>query len=569
MGSYKKELVSFAWCWLDGGARNVAGNTLQLTIPTSPQELCSTATLIFGGPIEVHSEPWTSRTASMAEGLGVAASAIEVANLGFKLSHSLYDYIAAVSTADRRIQEIAIKVDLTTAIIQEVGTIFDGPEIKALRKESAVTTAKNTLRECIQIFEEIEGALIRSRKNKFLFPFKTSKIFALSASLESLKSNLSLLLHVLQHARQIATDRQAREEAQDRIRERDEALRALYKELARQDGRATGIFMNLHQDSGAIQKPVQDHKDPDISSTTHPGTSTIKDPQQDTDTSQTSTSTEPPPAYLAATELDSCVSALKNLITHIERVQQAMSNPTPSDHSNHKKNLSSAYHEAAQTLNVVLPRYCDPTVPFSMIVSQPASTSHPANALTSLFGSATSSDSVPAQLADLRFGGTTSPAHSPASPAYSPVSPGPEAVLPEPSDSPPSYRPLRSAAPRGVLQSHPPTLAAPSLEEVGEDEGEEGEEQAVEMEDEEYTAHEAQKHKKRKKKKVAAEEYGMTIEYTENSEALPPISTRSRSSNAVDEQHERSQRYTLESTREAHAQDAVDQLLAEWTNVLD
>ncbi|EKG16211.1 hypothetical protein MPH_06648 [Macrophomina phaseolina MS6] len=101
----------------------------------------------------------------MAEGLGVAASAIEVANLGFKLSQSLYDYIATVSTADRRIQEITIKVDLTTAVIQELSTVFDGPEVKALRKESAVSAAKNTLNECIQIFQNIEEALTKSRKN--------------------------------------------------------------------------------------------------------------------------------------------------------------------------------------------------------------------------------------------------------------------------------------------------------------------------------------------------------------------------------------------------------------------
>ncbi|GME63671.1 hypothetical protein GTA08_BOTSDO09302 [Neofusicoccum parvum] len=204
----------------------------------------------------------------MAEVLGVAASAIEVANLGFKLSTSLYSYIETVSSADRRLREVATKVELTTAVIQEVGLIFDGPEIVALRKESAVTTAKNTLRECSNVFEEIEDAVVRSKKNKFTFPFRTSKLSALSTNLESLKSNLSLLLHVLQHAHRIASDEKARKETEDRIRERDEALKELQKQLSAEKdastslppydaGQGGGIFIGLHQ-----QFPDQTEKDP-------------------------------------------------------------------------------------------------------------------------------------------------------------------------------------------------------------------------------------------------------------------------------------------------------------------
>lgn len=48
----------------------------------------------------------------MAETLGVVASAIQVANFGVQLSSSLYSYIETVSKADRRVSDIASKVEL-------------------------------------------------------------------------------------------------------------------------------------------------------------------------------------------------------------------------------------------------------------------------------------------------------------------------------------------------------------------------------------------------------------------------------------------------------------------------
>ncbi|KAL1614107.1 hypothetical protein SLS56_012188 [Neofusicoccum ribis] len=292
---------------------------------------------------------------AMAEVLGVAASAIEVANLGFKLSTSLYSYIETVSSADRRLREVATKVELTTAVIQEVGLIFDGPEIVALRKESAVTTAKNTLRECSSIFEEIEDAVVRSKKNKFTFPFRTSKLSALSTNLESLKSNLSLLLHVLQHAHRIASDEKARKETEDRIRERDEALKELQKQLsAGKDastslppydaGQGGGIFIGLHQ-----QFPDQAEKDPPqkVSKITEPNGRTDED-----------SAAQKPTRHVTAEELESCVSGLKKLIEHIERFQKTIpvaGEPEPTNGNA----LLHTYAEVSKTLEEVIPR-CGP-----------------------------------------------------------------------------------------------------------------------------------------------------------------------------------------------------------------
>lgn len=291
------------------------------------------------------------RDATMAEALGVAASAIQLADFGVQLSTSLYSYIETVSSADRRLTEVATKVQLTTAVIQEVGLIFDAPEIVALRKETAVTTAKSTLRECSGVFKEIEDAVLKSRKNKYLFPFRAPKIAALSASLESLKSNLSLLLHVLQHAHRIASDEKARKETEDRIRERDEALRALSKRLSSdgdsskslppyEPGQGAGAFVALHQQFPE-QKPARD-----------------SDSEKEDEMEVEYPDAERTAGQITTEDLASCVDGLKQLIQHIQHLQNNISAGAPAPAA--RDGLLATYSGVKRTLDGVLPAYDPP-----------------------------------------------------------------------------------------------------------------------------------------------------------------------------------------------------------------
>jgi len=141
----------------------------------------------------------------MAE-IGLIASVIQVAGAGLTLSKALYQYADSVSSADKRIRDIAQDVKLTSFVIDELGHIFKQDETAALISKNAVNTAEETVRECSNVFTEMEAALKRSKKNtlgRLMLPFREPKLELLRTNIDRLKSTLQLLMQVLTHARQI------------------------------------------------------------------------------------------------------------------------------------------------------------------------------------------------------------------------------------------------------------------------------------------------------------------------------------------------------------------------------
>ncbi len=96
--------------------------------------------------------------------VGLVASVIQVAEVGLKLSKTLYEYVESVSSADRRIKDIAKEIELTSFVITELGGVFNDGETSKLISENAVKTANETMKECSTIFTEIEATLKKSRK---------------------------------------------------------------------------------------------------------------------------------------------------------------------------------------------------------------------------------------------------------------------------------------------------------------------------------------------------------------------------------------------------------------------
>jgi hypothetical protein len=143
----------------------------------------------------------------MAE-IGLIASVIQVAGAGLKLSQTLYQYADTVASADRRIKDIAKDVELTSFVIDELGHVFRQDESSVLLSKNAVKTANETVRECSTVFTELDTALKKSQKNKlgrFMLPFRESKINLLRDHIDKLKSTLQLLMQVLTHAHQVAS----------------------------------------------------------------------------------------------------------------------------------------------------------------------------------------------------------------------------------------------------------------------------------------------------------------------------------------------------------------------------
>jgi len=144
----------------------------------------------------------------MAE-IGLIASVIQVAGAGLTLSKKLYQYADSVSSADKRIRDIAQDVKLTSFVINELGRIFKQDETAALISKNAVNTAEETVRECSNVFTEMEAALKKSKKKtlglgRLMLPFREPKLELLRTNIDRLKSTLQLLMQVLTHAHQIA-----------------------------------------------------------------------------------------------------------------------------------------------------------------------------------------------------------------------------------------------------------------------------------------------------------------------------------------------------------------------------
>jgi hypothetical protein len=144
----------------------------------------------------------------MAE-IGLIASVVQVAGAGLKLSQTLYQYADSVSSADRRIKDIAKEVQLTSFVIRELGDVFESDQSSAVLSKNAIKTAGETINECSTVFTELDLALNKTRRNttfgKFKFPFREPKIELLRSHIDKLKSTLQLLMQVLTHAHQLAS----------------------------------------------------------------------------------------------------------------------------------------------------------------------------------------------------------------------------------------------------------------------------------------------------------------------------------------------------------------------------
>lgn len=101
------------------------------------------------------------------EALGVAASIIQVAEIGFKLSKSIYGYIDTASSADDRLARIAKNVDLTTEVVRRVADVFESEsesgtkERKKVVNQEALRLGREVAGECEVVFGRLMGEVGR------------------------------------------------------------------------------------------------------------------------------------------------------------------------------------------------------------------------------------------------------------------------------------------------------------------------------------------------------------------------------------------------------------------------
>lgn len=115
------------------------------------------------------------------EALGVAASIIQVVDIGFKLSKNIYNYVDTASSTDDRLARIAKHVDLTTEVVRRVAEVFEseaeaesesepvpGKEKEKKRtkvvNQEALRLGRDVAMECETVFERLMGEVGRLKE---------------------------------------------------------------------------------------------------------------------------------------------------------------------------------------------------------------------------------------------------------------------------------------------------------------------------------------------------------------------------------------------------------------------
>lgn len=155
----------------------------------------------------------------MAE-IGLVGSIVGIPSAGIKLSITLYSFSETVSTAHSEIKNIARDVSLTSAVLEELGASLKQDDQAKLYSGSALRTAKEVVKECEGVFNDInyvmgkamdstskrgikKGKLALTAIERLRWPFLQPKMEMLRGNLERLKSTLLLMLNVLSYARDL------------------------------------------------------------------------------------------------------------------------------------------------------------------------------------------------------------------------------------------------------------------------------------------------------------------------------------------------------------------------------
>jgi methyl-accepting chemotaxis protein len=145
----------------------------------------------------------------MAEAIGLAASIIQIAGAGSKLSATLYQFVSSAARADQEIDDIAGDVQVTASALESVGEVFGNENATCVISKRAIQDANSLIKRCETVFDDIRELVDKRRKvckdgkkslstlGKFAWPHKEQKVQLLRGRLESLKTSLNLLFNVL------------------------------------------------------------------------------------------------------------------------------------------------------------------------------------------------------------------------------------------------------------------------------------------------------------------------------------------------------------------------------------
>lgn len=147
--------------------------------------------------------------------LGLAASVIQIAELGGKLSVQLFTFTRKVKNANKSIDALSQELASTGAVLKQLGETLTKDDNVRVCSQEAITTARGLVDDTNKVFTSLQKVILGDEKSneKFLkgitlkqrlrFPFFESQIEQVQANLERLKTSLLVILNVLIFAEQL------------------------------------------------------------------------------------------------------------------------------------------------------------------------------------------------------------------------------------------------------------------------------------------------------------------------------------------------------------------------------
>ena len=147
----------------------------------------------------------------MPEPLSIALGVLQVADTGVKLAKTLYGGAQNIKNAKVELKRLADEVDSTSSILRNFGELLKEDDTARICRPALHTDALSTLDRCNDAFNELDAAVqscckpasssSRSNPIPWKWPFNKNRTMLLQDRLKGLKSDLTLMLSMLQYAR--------------------------------------------------------------------------------------------------------------------------------------------------------------------------------------------------------------------------------------------------------------------------------------------------------------------------------------------------------------------------------
>lgn len=151
----------------------------------------------------------------MAEVIGTISAALQVAELGGRLSVKLCTFAHKFKNADKALRSLSNDVALTCSVLRQLGDSLRQDDLVSLYSPDAFATAQDVLEECKKVFNDLESEIeqqhpetssksrMERATRKIWFLMNEPRLDAVAGNLERLKSTMLLMLNVVIYAGQL------------------------------------------------------------------------------------------------------------------------------------------------------------------------------------------------------------------------------------------------------------------------------------------------------------------------------------------------------------------------------